>query len=168
MKKQRIELKDCGVKFIEEEHRYFLGETELSGITHAISTQLGLANAFDNIPAAILEKATQRGNEIHKSIQRFNSEWINDGSPQVQSYIKLCNDNNIVAERNEYLVSDLKHYASSIDLVARVDDCTFDLYDITGRCLATSNLSLFTFHFSLPGVYLLRSGATVQKIVAIQ
>ena len=45
MKKQRIELKDCGVKFIEEEHRYFLGETELSGITHAISTQLGLANA---------------------------------------------------------------------------------------------------------------------------
>ena len=43
-----------------------------------------------------------------------------------------------------------------------------ELYDITGRCLATSNLSLFTFHFSLPGVYLLRSGATVQKIVAIQ
>jgi hypothetical protein len=130
MKKQRIELKDCGVKFIEEEHRYFLGDTELSGITHAISTQLGLANAFDNIPAAILEKATQRGNEIHKSIQRFNNEWFNDDSPQVQSYIRLCKENGIVAEANEYLVSDLKHWASSIDLVARVDDCTFDLYDI--------------------------------------
>ena len=130
MKKQRIELKDCGVKFIEGEHRYFLGETELSGITHAISTQLGLANAFDNIPAAILKKATQRGNEIHKSIQRFNNEWFNDDSPQVQSYIKLCKENGIVAEANEYLVSDLKHWASSIDLVARVDDCTFDLYDI--------------------------------------
>lgn len=130
MKKQRIELKDCSVKFIEDEHRYFLGDTELSGITHAISTQLGLANAFDNIPTAILKKATQRGNEIHKSIQRFNNEWYNDDSPQVQSYIKLCKDNNIVAERNEYLVSDLKHYASSIDLVARVDEDTFDLYDI--------------------------------------
>ena len=75
MKKQRIELKDCGVTFLEDEHRYFLGETELSGITNAISTQLGLANAYDNIPTAILEKATQRGNEIHKSIQRFNNEW---------------------------------------------------------------------------------------------
>ena len=74
MKNQRIELKDCGVTFLEDEHRYFLGETELSGITNAISTQLGLANAYDNIPAAVLEKATQRGTEIHQSIQRFNSE----------------------------------------------------------------------------------------------
>lgn len=157
MKKQRIELKDCGVKFIEDEHRYFLGDTELSGITHAISTQLGLANAFDNIPASVLEKATQRGNEIHQSIQRFNSEWINDGSPQVQSYIKLCNDNNVVAERNEYLVSDLKHYASSIDLVARVDEDTFDLYDIKSWSTPTNDnlmkaryqLSIYAYFMTL-------------------
>lgn len=157
MKKQRIELKDCGVKFIEEEHRYFLGETELSGITHAISTQLGLANAFDNIPTAILEKATQRGNEIHKSIQRFNNEWFNDDSPQIQSYIKLCKENNIVAEANEYLVSDLKHWASSIDLVSRVDDCTFDLYDIKTWAKASNDnmmkaryqLSTYAYYFTL-------------------
>ena len=139
MKKQRIELKDCGVTFLEDEHRYFLGETEFSGITNAISTQLGLANAYDNIPAAVLEKATQRGTEIHQSIQRFNSEWVNDGSPQVQSYIKLCKDNSIVAEANEYLVSDLKHYASSIDLVARVNENTFDLYDIKSWATPTND-----------------------------
>jgi len=157
MKKQRIELKDCGVKFIEGEHRYFLGDTELSGITHAISTQLGLANAFDNIPAAILEKATQRGSEIHKSIQRFNNEWFNDDSPQVQSYIRLCKENGIVAEANEYLVSDLKHWASSIDLVARVDDCTFDLYDIKTWATPTNDnlmkaryqLSIYAFYLTL-------------------
>ena len=157
MKKQRIELKDCGVKFIEGEHRYFLGDTELSGITHAISNQLGLANAFDNIPAAILEKATQRGNEIHKSIQRFNNEWFNDDSPQVQSYIRLCKENGIVAEANEYLVSDLKHWASSIDLVARVDDCTFDLYDIKTWATPTNDnlmkaryqLSIYAFYLTL-------------------
>ena len=44
----------------------------------------------------------------------------------------------------------------------------FDLYDITGRHLATSHLSSFTFHLPTPGVYLLRSGSTVQKIVAIK
>ena len=36
MKNQRIELKDCGVTFLEDEHRYFLGETELSGITKSL------------------------------------------------------------------------------------------------------------------------------------
>lgn len=155
MKKQRIELKDCGVKFIEEEHRYFLDETELSGITHAISTQLGLANAYDNIPAAILGKATQRGNEIHKSIQRFNNEWFNDDSPQVQSYIRLCKENGIVAEANEYLVSDLKHWASSIDLVARVDDCTFDLYDIkTWASPTNENLMKARYQLSIYAFYL--------------
>lgn len=155
--KKRIELKSCGVIFNEEEHRYFLGKTELSGITTAISTQLGLANVFDKIPAAILENATRRGTEIHKSIERFNSEWINDNSPQVQSYIRLCKENNIAAEANEYLVSDLKHWASSIDLVARVNDCTFDLYDIKTWATPTNDnlmkaryqLSIYAYYFTL-------------------
>jgi len=155
--KKRIELKPCGVVFNEEEHRYFLGKTELSGITTAISTQLGLANVFDKIPAAILENATRRGTEIHKSIERFNSEWINDNSPQVKSYIRLCKENNIVAEANEYLVSDLKHYASSIDLVSRVDEDTFDLYDFKTWAKATNDnmkkaryqLSIYAYYFTL-------------------
>ena len=155
--KKRIELKPCGVVFNEEEHRYFLGETEFSGITTAISTQLGLANVFDKIPADILEKATRRGTEIHKSIERFNNEWFNDDSPQVQSYIRLCQENGIVAEANEYLVSDLKHYASSIDLVSRVDEDTFDLYDLKTWAKPTNDnmmkaryqLSIYAYYFTL-------------------
>lgn len=155
--KKRIELKSCGVVFNEDEHRYFLNETELSGITTVISTQLGLANVFDKIPAAILENATRRGTEIHKSIERFNNEWFNDDSPQVQSYIRLCKENNIVAEANEYLVSDLKHYASSIDLVSRVDEDTFDLYDFKTWAKATNDnmmkaryqLSIYAYYFTL-------------------
>jgi len=170
MKKQRIELKDCGVTFLEDEHRYFYGDTELSGITNAISTQLGLANAYDNIPAAILEKATQRGNEIHKSIQRFNSEWVNDGSPQTQAYIRLCKDNNIVAEANEYLVSDLKHYASSIDIVARVDEETFDLYDIKTWATPTNdNLKKARYQLSVYAFFLVLNnpGAKIRNLAII-
>lgn len=155
--KKRIELRPCGVVFYEEEHRYYLGETELSGITTAISSQLGLANVFDKIPAAILENATRRGTEIHKSIERFNNEWFNDDSPQVQSYIRLCKENGIVAEANEYLVSDLKHYASSIDLVSRVDEDTFDLYDLKTWAKPTNDnmmkaryqLSIYAYYFTL-------------------
>ena len=40
-----------------------------------------------------------------------------------------------------------------------------DLYDITGRLLATFNSPLSTFNFQLPGSYLLRCGTAVQKIV---
>lgn len=39
------------------------------------------------------------------------------------------------------------------------------LYDITGRHLVTSNVSIFTFQFPIPGVYLLSSGETVRKLV---
>ena len=168
--KTRIELKDCGVKFYEDEHRYFLGETELQGITGAISKQLGLGNAFDNIPAAILDKATQRGNEIHKSIQRFNSDWINDDSEQVKSYIKLCNENGIVAEANEYLVSDLKNFASSIDLVSRVDDNTFDLYDIKSWATANNdNLMKARYQLSIYAHYftLVNPGAKVRNLAIL-
>jgi hypothetical protein len=40
-----------------------------------------------------------------------------------------------------------------------------ELYDLTGRLLATSNLSIFNFQFSIPGVYLLSSPSHTQKIV---
>lgn len=43
-----------------------------------------------------------------------------------------------------------------------------DLYDVQGRLLATSELSVFNFQFSTPGVYLLHSGSTVRKIVVMQ
>ena len=55
-------------------------------------------------------------------------------------------------------------------LTVTVDNPTGDpvtLFDIQGRHLATSNLPFFNFHFSNPGVYLLRCGATVRKIVAL-
>lgn len=42
-----------------------------------------------------------------------------------------------------------------------------EIYDLQGRQLATSKSSVFNYQFSIPGVYLLRSGATAHKIVAI-
>ena len=42
-----------------------------------------------------------------------------------------------------------------------------ELYDIEGRQLSTSHLSPFTFHLPAAGVYLLRCGAFVKKIVTI-
>ncbi len=51
--------------------------------------------------------------------------------------------------------------------VEKPSDLPLELYDITGRLLATSHHSSFTFQLPTPGVYLLRTPTTVQKIVAI-
>ena len=65
--------------------------------------------------------------------------------------------------------SKLKIEISGLTLyIENPDDERLALYDIEGRQLATSHLSPFTFHLPSPGVYLLRYGNNVKKIVAIQ
>ena len=50
--------------------------------------------------------------------------------------------------------------------VENPEGLTFSLYDIQGRQLANSNLPIFNYHFSTPGVYLLKSvGVQTRKIV---
>ena len=49
MKTKRIELKESGVLFNEEEHSYLLDGKELSGITGMLQRQL-FPDEFDGIP----------------------------------------------------------------------------------------------------------------------
>ena len=44
----------------------------------------------------------------------------------------------------------------------------FALFDVQGRLLGSSNLSIFNFQFSAPGVYLLRTNGMTKKIVLWQ
>lgn len=52
--------------------------------------------------------------------------------------------------------------------VENPDGDTFALYDLSGRKLASSRLSSFTYQFTIPGVYLLRCGTHTEKIVIIK
>ena len=125
----RVELKDSGVIFNEEEHTYKLGDKYLSGITGVLHRHL-FPDEFDGISESVLYHAAQYGTSVHKSIENFESQWINDGSQEVADYIQIIKDYNLSHEISEYTITDGENYASNIDKVYRVSDDTFNLADL--------------------------------------
>ena len=91
METTRIELRDSGVLFNKELHEYWLGNKQLSGITGMLQRQL-FPDEFEGIPEAMLREAARYGTEVHKSIEAFDTSWLNDGTQEVQDYISLCNE----------------------------------------------------------------------------
>ena len=125
----RVQLKDSGVLFDEEQHTYLLGDKYLSGITGMLQRQF-FPNEFEGIPQYIVDQAAEYGTSVHQSCEDFNHSWINDGTVEVQDYIQICKDYKLQHECSEYTVTDGKDWASRIDKVYRVSDDTFDLGDI--------------------------------------
>ena len=129
MATKRIELVDSGVIFDPEQHTYQLNGAYLSGITDLLQRQL-FPNEYANIPKAILQQAADYGTAVHQSCEDFDSQWINDGTQEVQDYIQLCQEHSLSHEASEYTVTDFESYASNIDKVFRISDNTFDLADL--------------------------------------
>ena len=156
MKTTRIELEDSGVLFDKERHEYWLGDKQLSGITGMLQRQL-FPDEFDNVPEEAIKEAARYGTEVHESIETFDSSWINDGTQEVQDYISLCQENNLVHERSEYTVTDGENWASNIDKVYRSSDDVFSLGDIKTYGTMTSEklekarwqLSIYAYFFEL-------------------
>ena len=156
MKTTRIELKDSDVLFNKEQHEYWLGNRQLSGITGMLQRQL-FPDEFNNVPEGMLQEAARYGTEVHESIEAFDSSWINDGTQEVQDYIGLCQENGLVHERSEYTVTDGENWASNIDKVYRSSDDTFSLGDIKTYGTMTPDklekarwqLSIYAYFFKL-------------------
>lgn len=154
--KTRIELQESGVIFDEDEHTYELNGKYLSGITEMLQRQL-FPNEYDGIPMAIIKKAGEYGKSVHKSCEDFDSLWKNDGTQEVQDYIQICSDNNLVHEASEYNVSDGENWASNIDKVYRENDDTFSLGDLKTYGVLTPDklektrwqLSIYAYLFEL-------------------
>ena len=124
----RVQLKDSGVLFDEEQHTYLLNDKYLSGITGMLQRQF-FPDEFEGIPKATLDAAAQYGTDCHSDIEDFDTSWINSGSVEVQDYIQICRENNLTHECSEYTVTDGENWASRVDKVYRVSDDTFDLGD---------------------------------------
>ena len=129
MNTKRIELKESGVLFNEEEHSYWLDGKELSGITGILQRQL-FPTEFDGIPQRFIQGAADYGTCVHQSCEDFDKNWINDGTQEVDDYIQLCKDYGLVHECSEYTVTDGANWASKIDKVYRVSSDEFSLGDI--------------------------------------
>ena len=156
MATKRIELKDSGIIFNEEEHTYLLGDKYLSGITGMLQRQF-FPNEFEGIPKDVLEAAAQYGTDVHKSCEDFDMNWTNDGTVEVADYIQLCKDNGLTHECSEYCVTDGKDWASKCDKVYRTSDDNFDIAEIKTYSSMTADkllkakwqLSIYAYLFEL-------------------
>ena len=165
-----IRLNDSGVIFNREEHTYHLEGKELSGITSVIQRQL-FPNEYDEVPEEMIQAAAAYGSSVHESCELFDREWVNDGTIEVADYIQLTHANQLVHEASEYLVTDTKHYASSVDKVYRINQDTFTLADIKTYGTFTPEkmerakwqLSIYAYLFTLQ-----TPGAKIERLLVIR
>ena len=165
----RIELVNSGVLFNEELHEYWLGDKQLSGISEVLRRQL-YPNMYSAIPKRILEMAANYGTSVHKSIEDFQKNWINDGTQELQDFIQICKENNLIHEASEYTVTDGKHWASNIDQVFRSGDDTFTIADVkTYSKMTPEKQELARYQLSCYAMFLEQQvkGAKVDRLFII-
>jgi len=139
-------LKHCEVVFDEERHTYTLNGKPLMGITGILHKYI-FPDKYANIPQAILDRAAERGHEIHRQVQMWIEGFpFTESAPEVTAFM----EKGISFVESEYLVSDMEHFASSIDIV----DADDNLYDIkTTYSLDTDylswQLSIYAYLFEL-------------------
>lgn len=138
------------VVFDEDKHQYWLGDHQLKGVTKIVKDYI-CKGKYDGISQETLEAAAARGKSIHKEIELMLTGFpILDKAPEIDGFIRLQLENNINFIESEYLVTDKKHFASSIDIV----DSNYNLYDIkTTYELDTEylswQLSIYAYLFEL-------------------
>ena len=109
-------LKLSKVVFDELDHTYTYKGKKLSGVTALLGRQL-FQSKYDGISKGVMERAAERGNAIHRQIEMYESFGGENFDAEVDAYIKLKAKNKFDTLCTEWLVSDNKHVASSIDVV---------------------------------------------------
>jgi len=110
------ELAKCGVVFNQESHTYHLGDKQLGGITPIVKWMF--PDTYGNVSQDVLEKAAERGSFIHENIELADSLGVTTRQcPEALEYVKLRDEWGLKALENEYLITDGKDLASSIDIV---------------------------------------------------
>lgn len=114
------------VVFYPFTHDYILDDEKvLTGIT-TLMKKHGLSPDYTGIDDAVLQHAAELGTLAHETIEAYCNGEATPDIPLIKSFKKLGLD--IIS--TEYLVTDYEIVASSIDLVAKVDENTVDLIDM--------------------------------------
>lgn len=136
------------VRFDEEQHRYFLGEKELSGITGTLIKK-AFPDTYKGIPDAVLAKAAERGSVVHQNLELFDTICNSDINimpsvlPEVKDYNEMIISYGLHHVDSEYLVTDNENFASAIDKVLADNEGNIYLADIkTTATLHYDNVSL--------------------------
>lgn len=136
------------IRFDEEQHRYFLDEKELSGITGTLIKK-AFPDTYRGIPDAVLAKAAERGSVVHQNLELFDTVCNSDINimpsvlPEVKDYNEMLISYGLHHIDSEYLVTDNENFASAIDKVLADNEGNIYLADIkTTATLHYDNVSL--------------------------
>lgn len=143
-----IKLKKSKVKFNEAEHRYFLGDKELQGVTGTLIKK-AFPDTYKGIPESVLFKAAERGGMIHNAFELFCTVFNSDlnsypsPTPELEDFSNMLNAYDLHHVDSEYLVSDNENFASAIDGVFADGEGNIYLVDYkTTATLLYDNVSL--------------------------
>lgn len=103
------------VYFDEISHSYWMGDKELIGVT-TLMKKHGVSANYEGISEAVLEHAADLGTQAHKAIENYCDGLATLDIPLIKTFKKL----KLKIIHTEYLISDNKMVASSIDLVQEV------------------------------------------------
>lgn len=102
--------------FNVDPHEYFLGETQLSGITSVINKHL-FPDKFEGVDTEVLEAAAAKGTLIHNEIEEFLKTGEYGFTPECHAFIKWWGEQGEDFLGAEYLVNN-DSFATCIDLVS--------------------------------------------------
>lgn len=143
--KEKVNLVMSPVCFSEDGHTYTLEGHSLVGITPIIAWLF--PETYKGIPQSVLNNAAAYGSMIHKKIELADSMGIVDDDA-VRAYMELKEQKGWKTLVNEYLVSDERKIASSIDVV--MDDLTLCDIKTTSKVHipnVTMQLSIYAWLF---------------------
>lgn len=95
-----FEVKGGVLEYIDETHTYLYEGVVLPSITQVLKAKFG--GKYDGIPKATLERAAERGSEVHKAIEDFEQYGIECDLPELRNwkflkkaYQFVCLDNEV-------------------------------------------------------------------------
>lgn len=124
---ENFNLPESPVVFDRASHTYDLDGHQLSGVTAIVKWLF--PDTYKNIPQYILDAAAEHGTLVHDSCELYDSMAImpdNDALQHVRDYARLLEETGMKVRCSEYLVSDERYVASSIDKVF-CDDSLADI-----------------------------------------
>ena len=154
-----MNLPESPVVFEPEHHTYNLNGKMLSGVTAIVKWLF--PDTYAGIPESVLMQAADYGTLIHSKCELADSMGIAD-EPIIKEYQRIIKDAGLQVAMSEYLVSDEKDIASSIDKVF-TDDSLGDIKTTSKvhEYNVTVQLSIYAY------LYELQTGRKANKLYLI-
>jgi len=110
-------LRKSPVLFDATTHTYTLDGVILRGVTSTLINR-AFPDKYKDVDPERLARAAEKGHSLHEAIEFYDHFGQTESDdPRIASYERLKGEHGLTTIANEYLVSDEKNYASSIDIV---------------------------------------------------